>query len=127
MNDDNCCPVACGKCCVKDWTTVEALKKEFPLESLQPRSIQPHCPHLGDDGCKLPRSDRPATCNKFLCDVGGRVFYGQLSLAFAVKYLYECDCDIILFWASYNNGKFDSLLSPDGQARVDKIVKRGKN
>lgn len=124
MNNDYLCPVACGRCCVMDWHTVEELVERYPLEAMRPREFQPHCPLLGEDGCTLPRDERPATCKKFLCDVGGRVFDKTLSLAFAVKYLYECDCDHILFWATFNNGKFDCLLSEDTKERVKEICKR---
>ena len=123
-NDDRPCPVACGKCCVDDWTTVKELQKRFPLEAVKPVKFQPHCPLLGDDGCTLPREERPAVCKDFLCDVGGRVYFKELSLAFAVKYIYELDLDIVLFWATYNNGEFECELTEDTQERVDRIVAR---
>lgn len=60
------CPVSCG-CCCDYWkdTPVGLLAKE-----LNPVGYQFECPHLADNGCRLPRKKRPIECLIYLCELG---------------------------------------------------------
>ena len=55
--DGKKCEIACGECCEQYWWEVFDFDKH-PGYS---------CPHLGPEGCKLPRPDRPRDCLLFLC------------------------------------------------------------
>lgn len=48
------CPIRCGECCTH--------------QDFGPKEVGPGpCRHLTDQGCSLPRTRRPATCNAYLC------------------------------------------------------------
>jgi hypothetical protein len=55
------CPISCGECC-DQWAHVEVLwRKHRHLD------MDDMCPHLGPDGCLLPRKHRPRVCREHLC------------------------------------------------------------
>lgn len=58
MCRDVICKIACGECCEEYWYEV------FNLEYHPGYS----CPHLMNNGCKLPRSKRPKDCLAYLCE-----------------------------------------------------------
>jgi len=56
------CPIACGECC-QYWRDIDELTAKYPNQSYW----QP-CPNNDpENGCKLPRNERPAICNDYLC------------------------------------------------------------
>lgn len=97
------CPIGCGHCCQASWRSVRVLREAFPREAF-PHVVK--CPNLGPNGCKLERSERPDTCKMFICDLGDAVLVGELSLAWAWKYLGEYDNDPLQLWNWYNNKDF---------------------
>lgn len=58
---DCTCPIMCGICC-DYWGDVEELREKYPKHS-----VWDDCPNLADDGCKLPRNERPSACLHYLC------------------------------------------------------------
>ena len=88
------CSVGCGFCCSKhSWITVSELIKRYPKQAVLPAGCRVDCPALLDDGCGLPRHNRPDTCRKFLCDLAEAVHDKKVSLAWVWKYLDEFDND----------------------------------
>lgn len=63
------CPLQCGQCC-DYWRDVPELTKHVSA---------PECPHLGADGCKLPRRRRPPACVKYVCGVAQAIIAGRIS------------------------------------------------
>lgn len=59
---DVACPIACGECC-SYWRDVDELTVKYPdCKVWQP------CPHLEEnEGCTLPRNERPHICKEYLC------------------------------------------------------------
>lgn len=58
-NAERFCLVNCGECC-KMWKEV--------FEDIKPSDAEEEmCPHMGSEGCELPRSQRPTACRFFLC------------------------------------------------------------
>lgn len=63
------CPIRCGECCERYWRDIDELAKKFPDEQWGP------CPHQKDDGCELPRGERPEGCNEHFCDKAEAILY----------------------------------------------------
>lgn len=57
------CPVSCGVCC-EYWGDVEELRR------IRDSSYPEECPHMGTNGCSLPREQRPSACREHLCLLG---------------------------------------------------------
>ena len=62
------CPLQCGMCC-DYWQDV------FPDPTIPPGD----CPHMGDEGCDLPREKRPVECIEHLCEVARGLIDGSLT------------------------------------------------
>lgn len=58
MPADNICLIACGSCCR------EYVPTQYASEAIDPEGP---CPRLGEDGCTVPRLDRPTECRYYLC------------------------------------------------------------
>lgn len=65
MKLDVRCPVSCGECCGY-WKDVTALERL--IQEIYPQYRE--CPHLSDEGCKLPRNKRPVECTAYICELG---------------------------------------------------------
>ncbi len=66
---DVICKIKCGDCCVEYWYEV------FDL----PAHPGYACPLLTENGCKLPRSERPIDCIAYLCSKSE--MYGCIEVA----------------------------------------------
>ena len=110
------CPIGCGHCCQASWRSVRKLEETFPVEFVNPHVVE--CPNLGVNGCILERDERPDSCKIFICDLGAAVEEGDLSLAWAWKYLGEYDNDPLELWNWYNSGEFRALLTKECLARL---------
>ena len=87
----NECPIGCG-CCCGFW------KQALP----HAEAVDGHCPNLGNAGCKLPRKERPAKCNEYLCRAASAALHGDLLLEDA-KYLVSIN-------EQGSHNKWDELL-----------------
>lgn len=67
------CPIRCGECCERYWRDIDELAKKYPDDHLWGP-----CPHQKDDGCELPRSERPAGCNEHFCDKAEAIMYPNI-------------------------------------------------
>ena len=82
LDEDRECPVQCGYCCRTSWATVLSLRYKFG----EPGKDQ-LCPHLKNNGCELPRKDRPNGCVSFLCNIAWHVQADRLTVEAARKCL----------------------------------------
>jgi hypothetical protein len=55
------CPIACGNCCIAH--------EEGPVKK---------CVYLGENGCCLPRKERPYGCNEYLCAEAREIYYADV-------------------------------------------------
>lgn len=75
INRDSECPFKSGCCCREPelWRTVD----DPVIRSAGPE--QAVCPHLGTQGCTLPRDKMPVGCKRYLCDIAEAFVLGHLT------------------------------------------------
>jgi hypothetical protein len=73
---DIICPL-CPQCdcCTVHWVDVPELRALVPGVDIM-NNTKP-CPNLRDNGCVLPREERPYRCNAYICEKGRKAWQLQ--------------------------------------------------
>jgi hypothetical protein len=68
------CPLHCGACC-EYWVEIAELTRHLEDDE----ALLGECPHLGKNGCTLPRDKRPFKCRHYLCSTAINCILGEIS------------------------------------------------